>query len=432
MDKNKNPYTIEEIEEAINKVYLLVDPGIIRAVIASVVANKTNVSDSPVWLLIMAGSSAGKTIMLKLLDKCGPYIIGVDTLTTNTFASSMRLDEEVSLLHKANNGILIFKDFTVLTTMNDEGLREIMGQLRSIFDGSFDKKSGNANDVEWRGKLGIIAAGTIEVQRKMRQFSKNGERFLNYIIDVADSKELIRRAIRNHKNLKEMEDNLATMVSEFINYIINNKESSKLEIPDEVDEELINVADFCTLARSPVIMTRKDETVVEFVPDREIGARMVMMLKNIATALMLVANERTLSTLNAKILYKIAFDSIPVERRLALRLLSQYTEATTKNIAIRFNLTTSTVRGWLNQLNALKMIDRKSKGDNGGGSDLWSVKKEYKSVILKYEGLEDLDMVMEVTDEEAKNAYYDEQELQENEEEIETLGLGYMFQKEGF
>lgn len=432
MDKNKNPYTIEEIEEAINEVYLLVDPGIIRAVIASVVANKTNVSDSPVWLLIMAGSSAGKTIMLKLLDKCGPYIIGVDTLTTNTFASSMRLDEEVSLLHKANNGILIFKDFTVLTTMNDEGLREIMGQLRSIFDGSFDKKSGNANDVEWRGKLGIIAAGTIEVQRKMRQFSKNGERFLNYIIDVADSKELIRRAIRNHKNLKEMEDNLATMVSEFINYIINNKESSKLEIPDEVDEELINVADFCTLARSPVIMTRKDETVVEFVPDREIGARMVMMLKNIATALMLVANERTLSTLNAKILYKIAFDSIPVERRLALRLLSQYTEATTKNIAIRFNLTTSTVRGWLNQLNALKMIDRKSKGDNGGGSDLWSVKKEYKSVILKYEGLEDLDMVMEVTDEEAKNAYYDEQELQENEEEIETLGLGYMFQKEGF
>ena len=56
--------------------------------------------------------------------------------------------------------------------MNEEGLREIMGQLRSIYDGEFTKRTGNANDVVWSGKIGIIAGGTIASQRKMRQNTK--------------------------------------------------------------------------------------------------------------------------------------------------------------------------------------------------------------------------------------------------------------------
>ena len=398
--------TIEQIEQKVGELYLIVDKGVIRILIASLVANRLNLSDAPVWLLLMSGSSSGKTIMLKLLDKCGPYIIPIDTLTTNTFASAMQRDEEVSLLHKANNGILLFKDFTTLCSMNEKNLEEIMGQMRGIYDGSFNKKSGNANDVDWEGKIGIIAAGTIEVQRKMRQFSQNGERFLNYILRVADPMEIGRRAMSNQKNLKEKENDLAVTVAEFVNKKLALVDEKILRnIPASIEEEMLQVANLCTKARSPVIMNKKNEAVVAFVPDREMPPRMAMMLKNMAIALMVISNETELSPLNAGILYKVGLDSVPVERRMALHMLAKYREVSTRNLAIKLNYTTETVRAWLNQLNALKMIDRVNSSIGGNG-DAYILKPEYKELICKYENIIDTDEVLRLTDEEESvNAY---------------------------
>lgn len=383
--------TIEDVEKAIKEVYLLVDEGIIRIVLATVLGNRLGLSDKPIWLLLLAGSSSGKTAIMGIIDKCGPWIVPIDTLTTNTFASGLKRDDEVSLLWKANNGVLVFKDFTTITSMNEEGLREIMGQLRSIYDGEFTKRTGNANDVEWKGKVGIIAGGTIASQRKMRQFSEQGERFINYIINVADPKEITRKAVSNQKHLKEKADELADIVTKFINDKIENVSKEDLDIPLDMKEDMIDVADFATKARSPVTMSKKDPTMVEFVGDREMPPRMAMMLTNIAIALMVISEEKTLSKFNAKILYKTALDSIPVERRIILSVLAKYREATTKSLAQYLNYPTMTIRAWCNQLNALKMIDR----SGGGGGDVWTLKPEYKTVMVKFENIEEEDVALE-------------------------------------
>ncbi len=420
IEKN-HALTIEEVESKIKDVYLLVDVGIVRVTLAAAIANRVNLHDKPVWLLILAGSSAGKTIMLQLLDKCGAWIHPIDTLTTNTFASGLQRDEEVSLLRKANNGVLVFKDFTTITTMNEEGQREIMGQLRAIYDGSFDKKTGNANDVKWVGKIGIIAAGTIAVQRKMRQYSENGERFLNYIIKVADPKDITRKAMANQKDIKMKETELAEIVKKFVNQKLSEVFSNPKEIPPEIEEEMVQVADFCTMARSPVQMNKKNPAVVDFVPDREMPPRMAMMLKNIAVSLMVISGEELLSEFNAKIIYKIGLDSIPVERRMMLRILAQYREATTRNIAIKTNYTTETVKAWLTQLNALKMVDR--IGSGGGGGDKWELRKEYADIMCKYEGITREDAELYLSDEEEGNAYVDSEENQRDEEYLNQITL---------
>lgn len=404
--------TIEEIEEKIKEVYLLVDTGIIRIIIAAVLGNRLGLSDKPIWLLILAGSSSGKTALMGIIDKCGPWIIPIDTLTTNTFASGLKRDEEVSLLHKANNGILIFKDFTTITSMNEEGLREIMGQLRSIYDGEFTKRTGNAMDVEWKGKVGIIAGGTIASQRKMRQFSEQGERFINYIINVADAKEITRRAMKNQKYLKQQSEDLALMVAKFVNSKANIVNKESLTIPDSIKEKMVEVADFATKARSPVTMSKKDPTMVEFVGDREMPPRMAMMLSSIAVALMVMCDEKELSKENAKILYKTALDSVPVERKIILTVLAKYKSATSKALAIHLNYPTTTIRAWCNQLNALKMIERSSGGVGKGSSDSWRLKEDYKNLLLNFEDLEEVKTPLDEGDsnyeEDEGNAYVDE------------------------
>jgi len=404
--------TIQDVEREINEVYLLVDKGIIRIVIATVLGNRLKLSDKPIWLLILAGSSAGKTSIMDIILKCGNWIIPIDTLTTNTFASGLKRDVETSLLHKANDGILVFKDFTTLTSMNEEGLREIMGQLRGIYDGSFSKKTGNDVDVDWEGKIGIIAGGTGAAARKMRQFSEQGERFINYNLMVADSKQMAIRAMGNVKGLKAMEEGLRTTVANFINQKLGEVKPDNLVIPEELMLQMIDMADFATQARSPVTMDKKDPTVVAFVGEREQPSRMAMMLANLATALMIIDGETTLSEFNASILYKTALDSIPVDRRMCLAVLAQYREANTKAIAIRLHYDTVIVRSWLNQLNSLKMVTRmpgKGKG-SGGNMDCWKLNKEYKTVMCKYENIEELDEVLHAKedDDESSSAYIDE------------------------
>lgn len=411
---------IEELEEEIKKVYLLVDEGIIRICLATIIGNRISVADKPIWLLLLAGSSSGKTAVMDLLTKCGPWMVPVDTLTTNTFASGLKQGAEASLLWKANNGVFIFKDFTGIMSMNEEGLREIMGQLRNIYDGEFTKRTGNNADVEWKGKVGIIAGGTIASQRKMRQYSEQGERFINYVFKVADAQEMAYKAVKNQKGGKAKADELATLVAEFVNDKIDTALMDDLTIPDDLTKEMIAVADFATQARSPVTMSKKDPTMVEFVGDREMPARMAIMLSNIALALMVISEETTLGDFNAKILYKTAMDSIPVERRIVLTLLAQYTEATTKALATHLNYPTTTIRAWCNQLNALKMINRSPASK--GTSDSWQLKKEYKEVLLRYEGIHSMAFELEEGESgyELDNAYVGSYPQEEDEAMIQA------------
>lgn len=375
--------TIEELEAKINEVYVLKDPGVVRVILATVIANKLGLSDKPVWLLLLAGSSGGKTALLQLVDKCGPWIVSIDTLTTNTFASGLKGPQEASLLWKANNGVLVFKDFTTVTSMNEEGLREIMGQLRAIYDGTFDKKTGNNADTAWVGKIGIIAGGTIAAQRKLRQFSEQGERFINYIMKVADAKEITMRAINNQRNLKGKEQELSAITAQFVNEILEKQKGKTLDLDEQTKIDMVELADFATLARSPVIMDKIKTDRVLFVPDREMPARMGMMLTNVIKALGLISSSETIGKLEKDIIHKIALDSIPVERRVILRLLTEYKEASTKNIAIYLNYHTDTVRAWCYQLNALKLIDRIAHGD--GASDTWVLKQEYRILLSQFD-----------------------------------------------
>lgn len=400
---------IEDIEKAVGEVYLLVDPGIVRIIIATTIGNRVGLSDAPIWLLLLAGSSSGKTALMSMIDKCGEWIVPVDTLTTNTFASGLKLKSETSLLWKANNGLLVFKDFTTITTINEENLKEIMGQLRAIYDGEFTKRTGNDSDTVWKGKVGIIAGGTIAAQRKLRQFSEQGERFINYILNVADAKEITRRAMSNQKGIKAKALEIAEMVGEFINDKIDNLSKDELEIPLDIKEHMVTVADFATRARSPVTMSKKDPTMVEFVGDREMPPRMAMMLGNLAIALMQISDEKELGGLNAQILYKTALDSIPVERRIIIGVLAKYTSASTKALAVHLNYPTATIRAWCNQLNALKMLERESAKRGKGTSDTWRLASEDRQLMIAFDNVIAEDVPLEVDEDDdvydTENAY---------------------------
>ena len=94
------------------------------------------------------------------------------------------------------NGLFLCPDFTVITQMRRDMRGEIMGQLRRIFDGEFEKKIGLRLEKTWKGKITIIAAVTHEIDHFLRLSSNLGERFLQIKWHFSRSKEVTRAAIR--------------------------------------------------------------------------------------------------------------------------------------------------------------------------------------------------------------------------------------------
>lgn len=152
--------TFKQLEEEYKKIFLIKDEGIIRLLIATVIGNYLPID--PIWLMIVAASSGGKSELMLSLNKVGETIVPISDLTTNTFASGQtRTGKETSLLHKMKPGsVLVFKDFTSILSKNRESKGEIMAQLREIFDGKYTKRTGTGDDIVWEGKIGAIAGST--------------------------------------------------------------------------------------------------------------------------------------------------------------------------------------------------------------------------------------------------------------------------------
>jgi len=80
--------------------------------------------------------------------------------------------------HIWGNLLCLIPDFTVMASMRREMRGEIMGQLRRIYDGNFEKKVGTEITKCWKGKMTMIAATTPIIDKYTSIDASLGERFI--------------------------------------------------------------------------------------------------------------------------------------------------------------------------------------------------------------------------------------------------------------
>lgn len=366
-------------------------------VVATVIANRMALD--PVWLLLVAPPSGGKTEMIMAISGL-EFVFLVSDLTVNTFASGQKkTGKETSLLMKMNNGIIAFKDFTSILSKQKDARTAIMGQLREIYDGEYVKRTGTGDDITWRGKVGSIAGCTEAIYRYLEELSAMGDRFIMYNIEQPDRVEMSRRVLENAENMPEKREHLKACFTFFINQVIMRLETEEedIELEEGMREELLEVSDFASRARSAV-MTDFKSGLVDFVPSPEMPARMTAQLYTLASAFVAInkadpllekgalARKGRLTEDEKRLLFKTAFDSIPRTRRNAIYPLAQYTRVSTAGLATLLGLPTDSVKKYLQQVNALGICNRVKKGGRQG--DFWEMKDKYKKIMFKIEKLE--------------------------------------------
>jgi len=372
--------TLTELETTVKKYMLLADDGVIRLICATIIGNKLPIP--PLWVIIVGSSSGGKSMLLNSLNQV-PGVVPLDDLTPNTFLSGMkgRNGKETSFLYQLPpNPVLNFKDMTTLMGKNDITRAEIVSQLRKIYDGDFSKRWGTGESIQWKGKLGLIAASTTKIYSVLNEFAAVGERFVLYHFIMPDRHEVTMRALQGDTDFEANK----IMGDAFREYLAGIEIPKVLPEPSkELIREMAVLADLTTKSRSAIEREKFHHTKEMLMEhDPEMPVRFGKILKGLSMAFMIMHGTTELELADKRVLYRIAFDSIPRNRKLVMNQLTKYTEAKSEDLQIQLGLPESVINRELADLVVLKVVTK-----SRGISNKWvyQLKSEYRLLLNQYE-----------------------------------------------
>ena len=313
-----DPNTYTELLDVFKKWLILDDPEIIKIICACMFANR--LPGDPLWLFIIAPPGGSKTEILSSLT--GEFAVTVSTLTEHSLISGLRQGKnpiDPSLIPKLDGKVLIIKDFSAILSMRRESREEILSTLRDAYDGECSKAFGsNVGTVRYKSKFGLIAAATPIIDRFYSIEQQLGERFLKARIRSLNPDKVVTKSLANLGKEKIMRRELATAMQAILlkTLVINNEP----KFDPGIQEQLIALASLLALFRSGVSRNPYDNTI-DFVPEAEIGTRLVKQLSKIAIGLAIVDKREIVSQDDYQIAKRVALDTLPSKKKAIIDAL---------------------------------------------------------------------------------------------------------------
>lgn len=394
--------TVAQLQAEWDKSFLMADRGVLWVFLATVIGNQLD--QDPIWLHLIAPPSSGKSEIIESISnlKRGTsikkdWVFPISDLTVNTFASGIKSSKSMSLLDELpRGGMIVFKDFTSMISKEPIAQKQIMGQLREIYDQKYTKRTGNGKNTKWSGKVGIITGCTQVIYNQSEEFAAMGDRFMMYQIKQPNEIEALKKVYANMKDTSfdQKRLNIQKATHEYLEHCFNNLENVDIELDDETVEDIIRVVSFTTKVASGIITNPKQNNQIEFVPEKTMPMRMFKQVLGMTRAFLFMnrlqakdegKDTKVGITSEQKMhLYKLCFDSIPIRRRWALQIITKYElGSTTAGLASKLGYQTNVVAGWLAQLNGLGIVRREKDGQK----DKWFLKPEYLDIMVQFEGI---------------------------------------------
>jgi DNA-binding transcriptional ArsR family regulator len=311
--------TVAEFREHLD----LPDPGPLLVALATVAANRLD--GDPVWVLIVGSPSSGKTEILQPLTGLKDvHPVGQVTeagLLSGSSKQDAPPDATGGLLMEigiGGQGIVLFKDFGSILSLNSEAMKSVLAAFREIYDGSWIRKLGTdgGRSFQWHGKVGAIGGVTEDIERHHSVMSTLGERFLLYRNPRLNSNERdarIEKALNHGSDVAGMRLKLKTAVHDLF---VNGTQ----EIEDaglKADKTPMDLSVLVVSWRSSVIRDGNTREVV-LVPETEFPTRIAKSLQQLQRGFRAIGlNEEEARNQ----LVRVGLDSIPLVRGKILRML---------------------------------------------------------------------------------------------------------------
>jgi Bifunctional DNA primase/polymerase, N-terminal len=309
------PVSCAEAEEVYGKWLHDPDPVPTRIVLAAYAANMALEGD-PVWIMLVGGSGIGKTERIMPVATM-PRVVMASTLTGEAALLSASPKRERAknatggvLRQIGDHGVLVVKDFTSVLSMSRDRRGEVVGALREIYDGRWDRYYGTDGGqvLSWEGKCGFIAGCTTAIDSAHSVLAAMGTRFLFVRLPEADLDKIARSALAHTGKEAEMRAELARVTTGLLHHL-----QAPHELHEGVQTWLVPLANLASQARSPVERDSRGE--IELVLDAEAPTRIVKQLGQLWRACGMLGLDEAHSWAAVR---RAGLDSIPKLRRAVI------------------------------------------------------------------------------------------------------------------
>lgn len=289
-------------------------------VAGTILANR--LPGEPVWLVIIGPSASGKTEIVRALNGLR-NVKSVDLAGTAVFFSGFRRTkddtERFSLVERLPPGAntLLFEDFSTLLGKRAETRGEVFAQLRRVYDGEASPHYGNAVEVNWKGKIGLIACSTGAYDSFASEAIRFGDRFISWRATPGDPVSVAERAGRNASRSGELRADLRKAFLALDQIEIPTKAP---QISYDARQLVAKLCAFVARVRTPVRRAQGGAREIVEIPELEGSARLSAQLHQLLRGLNLLYGCGPVTDEEIDLLEQVAFSSIPTIR---LRVIAE-------------------------------------------------------------------------------------------------------------
>jgi hypothetical protein len=215
------PRPIDDVLKTFRRWLHLPDPSPVYVTCAAVAANRVESFD-PSWLILVGAAGSGKTEALSATSRLdGVHVVATLTeaaLLSGTPRKDTAAGASGGLLREiGDSGIIVLKDFGSILSMHRDARSQVLGALREIFDGSWERQLGvdGGRHLAWQGKLGLLAGCVPTLDQHHAVMSQLGDRFVLYRMAVEDADEHAQRSLSHLGGVRKMRAELRESVQSF-------------------------------------------------------------------------------------------------------------------------------------------------------------------------------------------------------------------------
>lgn len=319
---------LQQVKEEWEKYIVLKDHRTLDVILATVIGNML-IDRDPIWLMIVAPSSGGKTTLLSpIVDIKSVYFI--DDLTEKTLLSGYKVGgKDNSLLRTIGTGIMAFSDFTSILSKNVVSRGEILSQLKLVYDRKVTKYTGTGK-VNWEGKIGFIGAATADIYYHLESGRSMGERFIYYWMNVPTDREISMKQSETSISAKEMTNTMKEYYRQYFDSVrdwVLQHGVPELKITEEQKEKVRLASMFCVAGKATVHTNFKSGKVDQ-IPQRASVGRDYKSFEALLLTLQIMHCYETgdpkaeVQDYMIDMVEKCAYSSINRERRAILEILA--------------------------------------------------------------------------------------------------------------
>jgi hypothetical protein len=327
----------------------------LRAILAT--AKSLDIETRPVWLMLIAPSSCGKSdFYLPCASGYTPHHESDDVSLAGLISGSAANRGKGVLERMKPKGLWLFNDFTVLLNTQEDKRNVILGAHRRIYDGEYYREM-DGQKIGWTGRVHVVAACTPGIERFHRVNADLGERMIQVRVDKQpQSNDLIHKIAKQTEHHSIFRKEIVAASAKLIRPNI----SVDIDLPFEQQQAIYTCAELVATCRTPVTRNYKDELISVGHPEGT--GRVFQQMLGLAKGDAAIMGQSSVSDIQIPLLRRIALDCLPWARRAILMTMTKEPVEKVrlrKTSGISHNYTFDLA---LEELEALGVLERKTCG----------------------------------------------------------------------